>query len=199
MCFARAGFDEAHKNAGLLHARATIASSTDDATALAVAGFVMTLLSREHEAALGAIDRALSLNASCATALYLGAQANALAGHPAKAISFANRALRLSPFDPLAFQAHMALGEAALLEARYDDAASCFARAAQANTNFSTAYFCQAIALALAGRVEEAEPLVRRGLELEPGFRIRMFFELGLAPALAERLAEGSRLLGLPE
>ena len=93
----------------------------------------------------------------------------------------------------------MALGEAALLEARYDDAASCFARAAQANTNFSTAYFYQAIALALAGRAEEAKPLVRRGLELEPGFRIRMFFELGLAPALAEKMAEGARLLGLPE
>ena len=129
----------------------------------------------------------------------LGAQANALAGHPEKATSFANRALRLSPFDPLAFQAHMALGEAALLEARYEDAAACFARAAQANANFSTAYFFQAIALALAGRVEEAQPFVRRGLELEPGFRIRMFFELGLAPALAERLAEGARLLGLPE
>ena len=47
--------------------------------ALAIAGFVMALLvkngSGDHEAALGAIDRALSLNASCATALYLGALA----------------------------------------------------------------------------------------------------------------------------
>ena len=83
--------------------------------------------------------------------------------------------------------------------ARYDDAALNFARAAQANTNFSTAYLFQAIALALAGRGEEAEAPVRRGLDLEPGFRIRMFFELGLAPALAEKLAEGARLLGLPE
>ena len=150
-------------------------------------------------AALGAIDRALSLNTSCATALYLGAQAYALAGHPGMATSFADRALRLSPFDPLAFQAHMALGEAALQEARYEDAPSCFARAAQANTNFSTAYFFQAMAMALAGHVAEAAPSIRRGLELEPGFHTRMFFELGLAPALAERLAEGSRLLGLPE
>ncbi|CAN5187399.1 adenylate/guanylate cyclase domain-containing protein [soil metagenome] len=199
LCFARGGFDEAHKVAGLLHARATIASSTDDATALAVAGFVMTLLSKEHEAALGAIDRALSLNASCATALYLGAQANALAGYPEPAISFANRALRLSPFDPLAFQAHMALGEAALMEARYDDAASSFAKAGQANSNFSTPYFFQAIALALAGHVEEAHSFVRRGSELEPDFRTRLFSELGLAPALVEKLAEGSRLVGLPE
>jgi TolB-like protein/tetratricopeptide (TPR) repeat protein len=199
LCFARAGFDEAHKKAALLHARATIASSTDDATALAVAGFVMSLLSGDHEASLGAIDRAVSLNASSATALYLGAQANALAGRTEKATAFANRALRLSPFDPQAFQAHMALGEAAILEARYEDAAPCFARAAQTNTNFSTAYVNQAIALALAGRVEDAHPFVRRGLEIEPGFRIRMFFELGLAPVLAEKLADGARLLGLPE
>ena len=93
----------------------------------------------------------------------------------------------------------MALGEAAILEARHEDAPSCFARAAQANAKFSTAYFFQAMALALAGRVEDAIPLVRRGLDLEPSFRTRMLFELGLAPALAERLAEGSRLLGLPE
>jgi adenylate cyclase len=199
LCFARAGFDEAHKNAGLRHARATIASSTDDATALAVAVFVMLFLSRDHEAALAAIDHALSLNASSATALYLGAQANATAGHVAKAISLAHRALRLSPFDPLAFEAHMALGETALLESRYDDAALNFARAAQTNTNFSTAYLNHAIALSLAGRGAEAEAPVRRGLEIEPGFRIRMFFELGLTPALAEKLAEGARLLGLPE
>ena len=199
LCFARAGFDEAHKKAALLHARATIASNTDDATALAVAGFVMSLLSGDHEASLSAIDRALSLNASSATALYLGAQANALAGYPQKATSLAHRALRLSPFDALAFQAYLALGESALLEGRYDDAASRFAMAGQTNTNLSSAYFFQGISLALAGRAEEAKPFVRRGLELEPGFRFRMFFELGLAPALAEKLSEGSRLLGLPE
>ena len=69
------------------------------------------------------------------------------------------------------------MGYAALQEARHDDAASCFAMAAQTNTNFSTAYLFQAIALALAGRKEEAQPFLRRGLELEPGFRIQLFFE----------------------
>jgi hypothetical protein len=93
----------------------------------------------------------------------------------------------------------MALGEVALQEGHYDLSAACFARAAQARTNFSTAYFFRAIALALAGRDEEARPFVRRGSELEPGFRIRLFFEHGLAPKLAEKMIEGSRLLGLPE
>jgi adenylate cyclase len=102
--------------------------------------------------ALGAIDRAFLINTSCATALYLGAQAHGMAGHAETATSFANRALRLSPFDPQAFEAHMALGEAALVEA----------------------YLFQAIPLALAGRKEEAQPFLRRGFELEPAFRIRM-------------------------
>ena len=61
--FARAGFDEADKAAALFHARATIASSTVDATALAIAGFVMPIIapngSGDQLAALGAIERAL--------------------------------------------------------------------------------------------------------------------------------------------
>jgi len=203
LCFARDGFDIADKEQALLNARATIASSTDDGMALAVAGFVMALLAKngsgDHEAALGAIDRGIALNASCATALYLGALANGGGGRPEKATSLAVRALRLSPFDPLAFEAHMALGVSALQEARYEDAAPHFGRAAQANAKFSTAYFFHAIALALAGRAEEARPLLRRGLELEPGFSIRLFFEHGLAPALVARLVEGSLLLGLEE
>ena len=71
--FARGGFDEADKTAGLRHARAAIASGTDDATALAIAAFVITMLSKDHATALSAVERALSLNASCAMALYFGA------------------------------------------------------------------------------------------------------------------------------
>ena len=69
----RGGFDEADKAAGLRHARAAIASGTDDATALAIAGFVMGYLGKDYKAAFGAIERALSLNPSSATALYFGA------------------------------------------------------------------------------------------------------------------------------
>ena len=69
--------------------------------------------------------------------------------------------------------------------------------AAQAKPNFSTAYIFQAIAMALDGRVEQAGSRARRGLELEPDFKGRMFFELGLAQPLTEKFAAGSRLLGL--
>jgi len=66
ICFMRGGHDEADKAAGVRHARAAITSGTDDATALAIAGFVMGYLGKDPKAALGAIERALSLNPSSA-------------------------------------------------------------------------------------------------------------------------------------
>jgi len=68
--FSHLGFDEAERAAGLRHARFVMASATDDATALAIAAFQISLLSKDHEGASGAIERALSLNPSCAAALY---------------------------------------------------------------------------------------------------------------------------------
>ena len=200
ICFMRGGVDEADKIAGLRHAHTAIASGTDDATTLAVAAFVIDILSKDHKAALSAIERALSLNPSSATALYWGALIHASSGNSAAATAYANRALRLSPFDPVAFAAHGALGHVAFQEARYDEAASCYAKAVQANPRFSLYYFVQAIALALAGRVEEARPIVGQGLELNPGARISEVLEYALPhPALADKFIEGARLLGLPE
>jgi adenylate cyclase len=198
-CFTRGGFDEADKSAALVHARIAIDSDIDDAAALAVAGWVIIVLTKEHEMALGAIERALSLNASCATAHYFAGLVNAFAGQPEAAVFHANRALRLSPFDPSAFEAHLAIGMAAIGEAKYDEAATCFARGAQINAQHSLFPFFYAIARALAGRAAEAAPSVQRGLELQPDFRLRIFSEFGMARPIAEKFVEGGRLLGLPE
>jgi tetratricopeptide (TPR) repeat protein len=88
---------------------------------------------------------------------------------------------------------------AAVSEGRYDEATACFARGSEINPDHSLPPFFQAIALALAGRAKDAMPAVRRGLELEPGFRIRIFSEFGMAPGLAETFSKGARLLALPE
>ena len=65
----------------------------------------------------------------------------------------------------------MALGHVAVYEAHYNEAVSHYAKAVQANPRHSWLHFCQAVALALAGRVEEAGPIVQQLLELNPGFR----------------------------
>ena len=198
-CFTRGGFDEADRTTALTHARRALASDADDAASLAVAGWVIIVLSKELETALSAVERAISLNASCAMAHYYGALVNAFADRPKAVLFHANRALRLSPFDPKAFEAHLALGMAAVSEGRYDEAAASFARASEINPDESVMAFFHAIALALAGRVNDAAPSVRRGLALEPGFRLRVFSEFGMAQPLADTFSKGGRLLGLPE
>jgi hypothetical protein len=50
--FLHLGFDDAERAAGLPHARFVISSATDDATALAIAAFQISLLSKDHEGAL---------------------------------------------------------------------------------------------------------------------------------------------------
>jgi Flp pilus assembly protein TadD len=61
----------------------------------------------------------------------------------------------------------------------------------------STYYILHASALALAGRLEEARPSVRRLLELEPGFQSRIISEFGFVRTIADRFAEAARLLVL--
>jgi adenylate cyclase len=197
--FSHLGFDDVERMAGLRHARFVISSATDDATALALASFQVFLLSRDSAGALSTIERALSLNPSCAAALYFGALIYAFNGKTADATTHARRALQLSPFDPLAFQAHVALGFVALLESRCDDAALHYGNAVYRNPSFGVLYFNQAIALALADRLEEAAPIVRRGFELQPDFRTRIYAESGLAAELIAKIKTGASLLGLPD
>ena len=193
--FTRSGFQESERQRAFQHARA--AAAGDDPTAAAIAGFSMVFLTQDRGEPLEALGRAVALNPCSATATYLSAHAHSIAGQHAAAAIFAGRALQLSPNDPLAFEAHMALGEGAIRESRYEDAAECFARAARTNPKFSTAYFFRGMTQARAGHADRAGPCLRLGRELEPHFRTRMLFEIGMAPALAHELAEGGRLLGL--
>ncbi len=195
--YSRAGFDKANKTAALTHARAALKGGTDDATAVAVAGFVIVMLSKD-QAGLTAIDRALAINPSCATALFVGSAANAMMGRPSQALAQATRALRLSPFDLLVSVAHTAKGIASVQEGLYQQAAACLDQSVQANPTLSSFRFFAACARAMAGELEAGRSLVQEGLAMEPGFRLQFFFEL-LPRSTAEKFAAGGRRLGLPD
>jgi adenylate cyclase len=194
ICFLRGGFNEEDKMAAQRHARAVIESGCEDAGALATAAVIVAHTGRDFATALSTIDRALSLNASSALAHFIGAHIHAIVGQPVEATSLAARGLRLSPFDSQAFEAHGAFGLAAIQEGRFDEAASHFRAGLQLNSRFSMFQFFLAASLALAGRVEEAKPVVGKLLELTPGFHFRMARELGFVPTILDKIAEGARL-----
>ena len=199
ICYGQDGFDEVEKGAGLLHARAALSSGADDATALAVAAMTIAHLGKDYHAAASAIERALSFNASSTTALYFGAHINSFRGNCAVATEYAARALRLSPFDPWAYEGHVAFAMAAIQASRYDEAASHFAKAVQANPSFTSPRFLLAMTLANAGRIDEARQAVEEALELQRTFRSRLLLEIGLSQAFADYFIAGARLLGLPD
>ena len=159
----------------------------------------MGLLGKDSKAALNAIERALSCNPSSAIAYYFGGTLYACAGDPVRGTTYAQRALRLSPFDPLTFQAHLAFSVAAVHEERYNEAAAWMAKCAEANPDFGGFLGGQAAYLAFAGRMDEARLVCARALELEPGLSIRTALSHGLASAHEAKLVQGYRFLGLPE
>ena len=65
------------------------------------AGLVIGHLEKDRESAIRSVERAPAINASSATAHYAAAHVYSFSDYEA-ATAHADRALRLSPFDPLA-------------------------------------------------------------------------------------------------
>jgi TolB-like protein len=196
--FTRADFDETERAVAIRHARAAIANGVDDATALAIGAYVIGLLGKDAASALEAIGRALTFNPSSAAAHFFGGFLYAWSGDPVKGTELAKRALRLSPFDPLAYQAHLALGVATLHQGQYEEAASWWERCSRANPKFGSFAAAHAHALALAGRMTEAQAIFAKALELEPSLSMRTIRELGYAPEIEALWLRAARLIGVP-
>jgi len=183
------------------HARTALAHGGDDPATLAVASMVLMHLGQDFDAVLAAIARALSVNGSCAQALYCAAHIHAYIGDPAKAEDYAFQALRLSPFDPVSYEAYVALGCVRICQQRYDEASEFYGKGTQANPRFSMLFALQVLALALADRIDEAKTLSRRLFELEPNFRFGPFLERGtaiLGPDIGDKCVVAIRRTGLP-
>jgi adenylate cyclase len=99
--YLRGGMQEETRLAALHHARLAIAGGSDDAAALATAGFVIAVCARDFETALIAFDRSFALTSSSALALGFSSIVRAWNGDDAIAVEHADRAIRLSPLDPL--------------------------------------------------------------------------------------------------
>jgi adenylate cyclase len=197
--FTHAGFDEAEKAAAMRHAPAAIADEVDDATALAIGAYVIGLLGKDAPSALEAIERALTFNPSSAAAHFFGGFLYAWSGDPVRGTDLAKRALRLSPFDPRKYQAHLAFGVATFHQGRYEESAAWWEKCSRANPKLGALAAAHSHALALAGRMKEAKTIFAKALELEPSLSIRTIRELGYAPEIEALWIRAGRLLGLPE
>jgi TolB-like protein len=196
--YQRAGLREDEKITALHHARLAMATGGDDATALAVAAFVIGANERDYSTAFSAFDRALALSPSSALALSLSALIRAWAGDDTDAIDQAEQALRLSPFDTLIYLPYLGLAYGNLFAGHFEEAALAASRCEQANPRFSPACYVRVAALVNLGRNDEARASVQRLLDLWPGFAISRIANF-TSPERLAILANALRRAGLPE
>ena len=165
-------------------ARAAISDGGDVPLPLALAGAVTAALARDHSFALAAVDRAMMICSNSALVLSFDALTRCLCGAYDKAIEHAEKAIRLSPLEPLVYHAAFALALACLLTGRNEEAVANAQKAIDGNRNFAFAYCVLALGWTRLGRSDEAIQTVRQLLELAPRFRIGTIRKVRFADAL---------------
>ena len=197
--FNRGGGREADRAIAIRHAHEAVKHGSDDATALAIAAFVIALDEHDASTALKFFDRALTLSNSNIFALTGSAVMLAWMGNAERAIERATQSLRFSPFDPLNFRAHSSMSIAHFYSGRYAEAADEARTSIGSNPAFSIPRAVLAASLLKLGRVDEAKLAARLVLDCEPSFKSQKLAHLALEPAVLIALSDAWRELGLPD
>jgi tetratricopeptide (TPR) repeat protein len=196
--------DRAHEVAETMRlARLAAQLGKDDAVALSFGGLALGYVAGDLEGAVALIDRALALNPNLATAWYASGTVRAFrGGEPDVAIEHLQRAMRLSPRDPLMFTMQGVTAFAHFFAGRYDEASSWAEKAFWERPNILATLRIAAASNALAGRLEEAQQAVARALELDPEMRLSNLKDrVGVFRRVEDyaKYADALRQAGLPE
>jgi len=158
----------------LEHAHEGVSLDARDAVNHWVLGRAL-FLSRRHDEALQALDRALAANPNYAQGHYARGFVRVHSGLPAPALHDLNMAQRLSPFDPLLFA--MKSSHAISLAVQNDLEGA--ARWAVEATHEPNAHFhihaISAACLQLAGRVEDAAAAMARTRAMHPNYSVAVY------------------------
>jgi len=198
--FQRGGHSEADRATAIRHAHVALKEGADDATAIGTAAFVVAFDEHDPATAFAAFNRAAAISPSNAFVLGFGSVVLAFSGQAELAIEWADRALRLSPFDPLRHLPFNAMAMGHFTRGRYEQAAAASRNAIESNPPFSLLHAMLAASLARLEQVDAAKLAAARVLVLQPSFRVGGTLRaLGLPPEVASPIGEAWREAGLPE
>ena len=164
-------------------AQVAITGGADAPLALALGGAVHACLTRDHDFALAAVDRAIMINTNAALVLGFDALTRCVCGAYDTAIEHAEKALQLSPLEPLVYYAGFALAFACLLSGRTEEAVAHARKAIEGNRNFVFPYCALALGCARLGRADEAAQAVRGLVRAAPRFRVASLRNIRFANA----------------
>ena len=169
----------------------------NDHLALSMLGYAAAW-SGDFDTAREMMDRAIASNPNAAFAWSTRGWTYQVAGNPEEAIRSFERAVLLSPFDPLLFVTLTEMGVAFIGLDRFDEAVVAAKKALNQNPAYVPSYCCLTTALAHLGREAEARNAVARLLELKPHFRISEWAARSDART-HQMFIDGLRRAGIPE
>jgi TolB-like protein/DNA-binding SARP family transcriptional activator len=181
-------------------ARSAIECNGMEPMALAVHGHVASYLYKDFDLASRRFETALRINANTAPAWLWSAAAQVWMGNGSRAVEEINKAMALSPYDPLMYAYSGVAGMAYLASGQYERAIECALRSLRENRTYTHAYRLLVIAMVLAGREDEARASARRLLDLESGLTVAGFRRRypGSASAHADLFCDALARAGVP-
>jgi adenylate cyclase len=180
-------------------AKRAVSLSGEDPVILAVLGAVQTFV-RNYGTARVLLERALALDPNGAwTWSRLGWIEN-YADQPRKAIENFERALRLSPVDPMNFNNYAGIGSAHEVAQEYDKAAAFYRRALEEQPNAGWLYRNLTSSLSAAGRMDEARQAFAEMMRYYPDLTLSKFKQaMVFSTATLDRMGENLKRMGLPD
>jgi TolB-like protein/DNA-binding response OmpR family regulator/tetratricopeptide (TPR) repeat protein len=172
-------------------AQAAAALGGEDPTVLTVLGAAHTIV-RNYEIAARMLEKALTLDPNSAWAWNRSGWLESYLDRADTAIEHFERALRLSPFDPMNFNAFIGIGGAHFVAGRYAEAALWFEKGLLENPGATWVYRNLVPAYALLGRDEDARAGLSRLLQEYPDLTIsKVMSALVFSQSTLDRMAEG--------
>ncbi|MGH8758524.1 MAG: adenylate/guanylate cyclase domain-containing protein [Burkholderiales bacterium] len=168
--------------------------------ALTIDGFVRTNLLKDLEGGSHSYQAALNVNPNESLAWLLAGMLDAFKGNGMQGLASCERALRLSPLDPIRYFYDSLAASAAVSAGSYERAIELAQRSLKANRTHTSTYRALAIAQSMSNKIEDARVTIKRLLELEPSFSVTQFLERTPARgySIAAEFAEALGRAGLP-
>ena len=178
--------------------RLALSVDDNDPETLALAAVVSAFMVGDSESEIEMADRAVALNPNSFNVWHYRGWVYKIAGLPEEAVRSWERAIRISPVDPLLHRSLGGMGTALIELRRFDEAIVAGKKAQRQNPSYPAVYRCLASAFAHLGRDAEAREAAAHLLEVDPNFTISAWIARG-GQSNAKLQIEGLRKAGLPE
>lgn len=181
-------------------AQRALAADGEDATVMAIAGWVPIAINAEFDTGLALVRRALHTNPNNLVVLNLAGSANVFAGDLDEARASYHRAFQLSPRAPDAFLSLTGIGHVHLVSGEFKEAIHWCQQSLRVNGAFPMTIGIMACAYALAGQLEQARECIGRLLTIYPNLTVAIMAARHLRDRSRwDTTINGLRLAGLPE